>query len=120
MLATNRLIPLIQSHRLRFSRETDLHADLKTLLVTAGIFFVHELRLTEKDRIDFYLPDSMIGIECKVDGGPTAVASQLLRYAQHEDIAELILITSRRGQVLTVDNLSGKPLHCIWIGGSSL
>jgi hypothetical protein len=114
------LIPIIRSHRLRFGTEAQLQEDVATMLTGIGMHFVRELRLSESDRIDFYLPDHCAGIECKVDGGPTPVASQLLRYAQHDDVKTLLLITSRRSHVLSVDQLSGTPVHCVWIGGSSL
>ncbi|WP_425618077.1 hypothetical protein NA78x_001770 [Anatilimnocola sp. NA78] len=114
------IIPLVRSHRLRFGTEQQLHEDVAALLTSADVLFVAEMRLSDADRIDFYLPDHRIGIECKVDGGPTAVASQLLRYARHDGINELILITSRRSHLLSVDQLCGKLCHCIWIGGSSL
>ncbi len=120
MLETSRLLPLLRSYRLRFGTEAQLHEDLASLLTKEGFYFVRELRLTEAERIDFYLPDCMIGIECKVDGGPTEVAAQLLRYAESPEINELLLITSKRSHLLSVDQLSGKPCHCIWIGGSSL
>ena len=117
---TSNIMSAVLFHRLRFGTEADLHDDVARLLTNLGIHFVRELRLTAEERIDFYLPDSMIGIECKVDGGPTAVASQLLRYAESKDIAELLLITSKRSHMLSVDELSGKPVRCLWIGGSSL
>lgn len=119
-MVTSHIIASLRSHRLRFGTEQQLHEDIAQLLTSMSVVFVRELRLSDADRIDFYLPEYKIGIECKVAGGPTAVAAQLLRYAQHDDVNELILVTSRRSQLLSVDQLCGKACHCLWIGGNAL
>lgn len=52
-------------------------------------------------RIDFTVgglvddAEGTIGIECKVDGSPSDVAEQLIRYAAAETVVGLVLLTSR-------------------------
>lgn len=118
-LADIGLVQFLSSYRLRFGTEEQLHEDVATALSREGFEFVREYILSPADRIDFYLPKWRIGIECKIEGGPTAVAAQLLRYAGSPEIAELLLITNRRSQLLQEDML-GKPCRSLWIGGASL
>src|SRR3972149_4590539 len=80
---------------LRFGTESQLQADVETALDASDWYFVREHSLGKSGRIDFYLPDSKIGIECKVDGSPSPVARQLVRYAAEPSIAALVLVSSK-------------------------
>jgi hypothetical protein len=73
-----------------------------------------------KSRIDFYLPQLKLGIECKVDGSKSPVARQLIRYANEEQIAGLILVSRKRSHALSRDSLGGKPFRFVWVGGGQL
>jgi hypothetical protein len=57
-----------------------------------------------------------IGIECKVDGSPSAVVQQLIRYAEAPELSGLILLTSRPSHVRElagVETLQGKPFRIV-------
>lgn len=70
----------------------------------------NEVRLTAADRIDLMV--GSIGIEVKIAGQKTAVWRQLARYAAHEDITELILVTTVARHVVDAPRqLHSKPVH---------
>jgi hypothetical protein len=52
-----------------------------------------------------------IGIEVKTQGGLSPLLHQLHRYAQHEEIDELILVTSRIQLARLPEIINGKPTH---------
>lgn len=110
----------IASFRVRFGTEELLQEDIARVLAASGIVFVREHHLSPDCRIDFYLPELLIGIECKVDGSSSDVSRQLIRYANQPSIHGLLLVTRRRSHELAVRELAGKPFRGVWIGASSL
>ena len=78
-----------------------------------------EVRLSPRDRIDL-MTECGIGIECKIKGSPTIIVNQLLRYAEHDAVKSLILVTSKRTHLTTElfreKEILGKPLLGIWVG----
>lgn len=114
----DRLVSIINSYRLRFGTEAALQNDLASILVLEHVEFEREFPIGT-GRIDFY-SEFRIGIECKVDGGPSEVARQLLEYADHELIDGLILVSRRNTHAMREETLRGKPFRYVWVGGSSL
>lgn len=110
----------LRGFRLRFGTEAILQADVYAALRVLGMGASPEYRLSDKDRVDFLLDTERIGIECKVDGGLPVVAQQLLRYAEHELITGLILVTRRNAHLALPKTLLEKPLRVVYVGGSSL
>jgi hypothetical protein len=84
----------LSTTRFAVSDESRLQAGITQLFTSRCIPFAREVRLSPEDRIDFLVVDR-IGVECKVDGSPTAVVQQVLRYLQHPPLTALILLTSR-------------------------
>lgn len=83
------------SQRLTYADEMDLHGEICTALAAADIWHRHEVRLSDRDRIDLLTSDG-VGIEVKVAGpslGP--VLRQLTRYSQHDEVRELVLVTTQ-------------------------
>jgi hypothetical protein len=115
-VAIEAILAVLRSNRFNFNNEADLQAGISSALSTAGIPHLREHRLSGEDRIDFYFTDRRIGMEVKIKGSPSAVLSQLLRYAQHDDVASLILVTSRLRLAGEEESLNGKPVsyHQIW------
>ena len=107
----------LREFRIRFGTEAVMQSDVALALCNRA---AAEHRLSDRDRIDFYLPTLRIGVECKVAGGPTDVLSQLLRYAASPEIDGLILVTRRRSHCFTERALGGKPLRIVYVGGSQL
>ena len=101
---------LLRGFRFTMSSEAELQAGVAEVLSASGLVYNEEHRLGNKDRIDFYLSDLKVGIELKVDGGTNQVADQLLRYAQHDEIAGLVLVTTKAGHRAVPPVLNGKPI----------
>jgi hypothetical protein len=105
---------------LRFGTEIQLQDDVATAL-EASIWKVgREWAITANDRIDFYLPEVKLGIECKIDGSRSFVSRQLIRYASKASVSGLILVSRRRGHALSRDELVGKPFRFVWCGDNQL
>lgn len=109
---------VIGSRRFRFANEKDLQAGIETALLEEGIRFEREVKLAKGDIIDFIVDD--LGIEVKIDGPLTALTRQLARYARHERIAELLVVSSRNGLTNLPTSLGGKRLTTISLAGAML
>jgi hypothetical protein len=108
---------VLRQARLRPSSEDALQRSIGDALTTASIWFEAEKRLRPGDRIDF-LADGGVGIEAKARYGRRAIYRQLERYAKHEAITALILVT---GTALGLPpSVNGKPLFYVSIGRSAL
>lgn len=107
----------LRSRRLRYGSERQLQDDVERVLAEIGIDFQREHRIGG-DPIDFYR--NGVGIECKVQGGPSAVLEQLIRYADDPAVTALILVTSRRTHRFGETALLGKPLLIVWVAANSL
>jgi hypothetical protein len=93
--ALSEIMARLRAHRFPSVTEADLQAAIADVLTQAGTPFAREHRLDGASRIDFYLPDLRAGIEVKTQGSPNEVVSQLFRYATHEAIEVLALVTTR-------------------------
>jgi hypothetical protein len=105
----------LTANRYHHVDEHGLQAGLADALDAAGLGFEREVRLTPADRIDFLV--DRVGIEVKVQGSPTVVMRQLLRYAHSDRLDALVLVTTRRrhrGLPRTVGRL---PLTILDVGG---
>lgn len=113
---------LLGGFRIRFADEGDVQLAIAEILDRGRIAYQREFRLTARDRLDFLLRspgnDAGIAIEIKIKGRTAEVLRQLERYAGHEFIAGLVLVTTRRLQAAQMpDSLNGKPLAVAMIGG---
>lgn len=111
------LASLIGRHRLRYGTEKQLQDDIERLLTVCGVPFTREHQ-TSTGPIDFLTEG--IGIECKVDGGPSAILSQLIRYAAEPELTAIILVTSRRTHRMDIRELQGKPCRIVWVAANAL
>ena len=73
--------------------EYRLQAGCALLLASRGFEVHREVVLSPADRIDLLV--GQIGIECKVDGSPSDVVRQCLRYLASARLAALVLVTGR-------------------------
>ena len=96
--------------------ETQLHVQVGDALEGAGFVVQHEARLAPRCRIDFLVGD--VGIEIKKNRPVrAALIRQLSRYAQCEQIGELLVIAPRG--VNLPKRIEGKavrmlPLERLW------
>ena len=94
--------------------ESDMQRAIATKLESASVNFEREHRFNARDRVDFYLPDEGIAIECKVSGGGAAVIRQLDRYAQQEGVRGVILVTTKmQHRAVLPPTLQEKPLRAV-------
>ena len=102
------LARLLSSPRYRHTQdELRLQDEIAAFLTLSSISHRREVLLSKADRVDFLV--GTIGVEVKVKGSRHAVISQLLRYAAHEAVTELVLFTTR-SQLVMPRSLGEKPV----------
>lgn len=111
-----RLASVLHGYRYLSATETDLQDGVAAVLTERRIAFERERALGDQDRIDFFLPTADIGIEVKIHGSWQEVARQLGRYARHDAVQGLILVTTRSSHMLVPSELNGRPVVTVWIG----
>lgn len=114
----NDLARRLENYRFRFGNEKDLQDGVALALFHEDVLFTREQKLARSGTIDFLV--GRIGIECKVDGGASAVLAQLQRYALTTELDALILVTSRHTHRFETTVIGGKPFRVVWIAGRSL
>lgn len=113
------LIAALKRTRFLYSNEKELQDGIAAALTAAKLPFEREVKLAEGDIIDFMVCGD-VGIEVKIKGSPSEVARQLLRYAGHDKIQALVLVTGRAALAAVPDVLLGKPLHRVELWRSML
>jgi hypothetical protein len=83
-ILAGKMFPLSDEKRLQNAIEDELQR--------AGVIVKREYRLSTKDIIDFMV--GSVGIEVKIKGGKLDIYRQLERYAEHELVSHLILVTN--------------------------
>lgn len=83
-----------------------------------GVPYEREVRLSPADKIDFLC--DVVGVEVKVDGALSAVTRQLHRYAQHDRVRHLVLITTRRLHIALPTFVNNKIITVVHLVGASL
>lgn len=106
---------LISRCRFRYTDEIRLHEGIAAALAAAGVAFEREVALSPLDRIDFLVGD--VGVEVKVAGAASRVDRQLARYAKHDRVAALILVTDREQAAAVRNCLNGKPVLVVRLRG---
>ena len=115
------LAAILAKYRFTCSSEAELGDAIARALTENGVAFEREAHLAPGDRIDFLC--GAVGIELKTEGPVTAVFRQLQRYAKQDQVAEIVLATSRvsHAAVLSAQRtLAGKPLHVVRLSGGFL
>lgn len=109
----------IRMHRFSFVDEEELQRGI-AIALDGVTHFAREVQLSRRDRIDFLCPCG-VGIEVKVQGRASSVIAQLERYASHDQISALVLVTNRvQVAVGLPTEINGKPLHVVaLLGGLS-
>lgn len=77
-----------------------------------------EYRLSDKDIIDFFYKEIGLGIEVKIKGTPRNIYRQLERYAAHDEIKVLFLVTCKTMGLPAFIN--DKPVYLISLGSAWL
>jgi hypothetical protein len=118
MRTMHEVLSALRGFRLPSSTEEELQEAIAQVLTRAGVMFTREHRFGPPDRIDFYLPALNAGLEVKTQGSPNAVLRQLFRYAEHDDVLELALVTTRLRLGGMPREIRGVPLQVLvlWEG----
>ena len=110
------LSELLSGWRLRVYPEKTLQEDIESVLRESGISFNREFPLSKRDRVDFLV--GSVAIEVKIKGSKTDVLRQLFRYAEHDRIREILLITTKAAhRSIDGEKLLGKDVSVYWING---
>lgn len=101
-----------------FGRESELQENIAGLLTSHKVAFQREHSLSANDRIDF-LVSGGLGIEVKIGGRRADLLRQVYRYAEHEAIAELLVVTSLTRHIAGAPAaIRGKPVRWAYLAGA--
>lgn len=112
----------LRDHAYSHVNELELERGIEQVLTGMGLAPERQVILSEKDRIDMLvgLPradtdPARLGIEVKIAGKPGDVHRQLLRYASHDRVDELLLVTGVYRHMTALaplgGELGGKPFQ---------
>jgi hypothetical protein len=107
----------VRRHRYRFDDEKQLQAAIAMVLEGDGLPYAREALLAPGDVADF-LVAGCVAVEVKVGGGLSDVTRQLHRYAAHEAIGALVLVTSLARLANQPETFRGKPLEVVVVSGA--
>lgn len=101
------------------SNEAELQEALLRALYEAGHDFEREHRLSERDRPDFLVAGCLV-IEVKVGGSVADLLRQLQRYASHDVVQGLLVVTTRSSLSNLPAELQRKPVRALRLWSASL
>lgn len=112
---------VLRGHSYRHANEAELERGVEEVLTGRGLTARRQVHLGKSGRIDMMVdlpradgPPVRLGIELKVAGQASAVRRQLAGYAEHDQVDELLLVTTvyRHGRELAPlgRQIGGKPL----------
>lgn len=118
-LILRKVVNTLPAFSYRFGSEVELHRGMADVLRDAGVPFQREFVAGPQDRFDFLVPPGIV-IEAKIKGSISEAGRQVARYAQREDVAAVVLVTTRYwGSTKLVDTFNGKPVRLVKLRGDS-
>lgn len=115
-MTIKKLLETLSSYRYRVNSEYMMHNAVAQVLKENHIHYEREYPLTSSSRVEFFLPEDGVVIECKIEGGFSPVLRQVQRYAMVEEVNEIILLTTRSTHRGIPSEISGVMVHVIWTG----
>ena len=112
-MTSSELVTLLRPFSASTATERELQDAIEEKLSSVDASFVREHSFGPKNRIDFFFPDSGVGLEIKIKGTLASVTRQLFRYAEQEEVTELVLCTTLRRHRRLPSTLAGKPLDLV-------
>lgn len=106
------LYKLFSKLRLPLSNEKALQAAISVALTASGIKHDREVRLSDKDCIDFMV--GSVGMEVKLKGPAVAIYKQCKRYCGYPEVQELLIVTNR--SMGLPNEIDGKPTYLLSLG----
>lgn len=108
------LLSLLSCARCDLSDEKRAQAEVESALLLAGIEHERECRLSHGDIVDFLVLGD-IALEIKLKGArKKSVYQQLQRYASHETVRIIILMTNL--SMGLPEEINGKPTYYVSMG----
>lgn len=102
--------------RLPMNNEKAAQVEFARALTAAGVEHQREVPLSPRDIVDFMVGG--IAIELKIKGQRNEILRQLARYAEHEQVEQLLLVTCR--SLILPEVLLGKPVIAVHASGAWL
>ena len=102
----------LQKARLDLQNEKVLQQQIYDLFIQAGIECRREVQLSAGNIIDFV--SHQIGIEVKINGTKKAIYKQCERYAAHDELLALIVVTNK--SIALPSHINNKPTFIINLG----
>jgi hypothetical protein len=109
------LLTFFKSWQFSTHTESAMQDDIEAALKADAMEFEREVVLSSKDRIDFMVGGC--GVECKVGGSKSDVLRQLSRYARHQKVESIVLVTTIAShRAIDFVSLNGKQIRVYWVG----
>jgi len=102
--------------RYELTDEESIQRGIEEALRMGDFEFEREARLSAADRPDFLVQG--VAIEVKRQGRLNSLLRQLARYAAHDRVLELLVVTARMQATDLPSELNGKPIECLVLLGS--
>ena len=99
------LVTLLSSIRAPLHDEKATQIFIANSLDAAGMSYEREVSLAAGGRVDFMV--GAIAVEVKIKGNRSQIIRQLQRYAAHNSVSEIILLTAR--SIILPPLICGKP-----------
>lgn len=122
-LALSAVPAVLRGHRFRYRDEDQLQQAIAQAIAEAGWPVEREVRLSSRRRIDLVVGlegVAPVGIEVKIAGETASVRRQLEAYAAFDELAALILVTTRARHTQLPSEVGGKPLEIVSLMGGGL
>lgn len=91
-MTVDEIIAVLRPLRLPLTDEKRLQAEMAERFAAAGLALEREFRLSATEVVDFFADG--IAVEVKIKGGKMAIYRQLQRYAEHDEIKALLLVSN--------------------------
>lgn len=111
-ISPEQIIKELSRWRYPLNHEKRTQELISSSLTNAGIEHQREVRLTPTDIVDFMVGD--IAIEVKLKGQRRAILKQCERYATHEAVQSLVLVTN--AAMGFPPEIHGKPCYMMSLG----
>jgi hypothetical protein len=117
-MTARELHALLSGYQLLSTDEATLQLAIAHCLDLHCVTYEREVRLNADDRPDFMVGD--VAIEIKVGGSASAVLRQIHRYAQHDRVKEILLVSTLANHIGLTESFNGKPVIGLFVGRSFL
>jgi hypothetical protein len=109
MTAAAQLAAIAKRVKLPMTDEKAAQVEFAAALDAAGVAHKREVQLSKRDIVDFMVGG--LAIELKIKGSRTEIARQLERYAEHDRVTEIMLVTCR--SIALPPSIGGKPVTVV-------